>query len=104
MLKTVKQVTLSSLKTTGVFTLVQNSKWRRQRLLILGYHGISASDEHIWNSSQFISEDMFRARLKLLGELRCVVLPLGEAVERLYANDLPDRDVAITFDDGTVDF
>jgi peptidoglycan/xylan/chitin deacetylase (PgdA/CDA1 family) len=104
MLKKLKQATLGSLKTSGAFTLVQNSKWRRQRLLILAYHGISLSDEHLWNGSHFMSADIFRTRLQLLKKSRCVVLPLDEAVERLYANDLPDRAVAITFDDGTADF
>jgi peptidoglycan/xylan/chitin deacetylase (PgdA/CDA1 family) len=104
MLKKLKQATLGSLKTSGAFTLVHNSKWRRQRLLILTYHGISLSDEHIWNGSHFMSPDVFRTRLQLLRKSRCVVLPLDEAVKRLYANDLPDRAVAITFDDGTSDF
>lgn len=104
MLKKAKQAALSSLKVSGAFTVVHNSKWRRQRLLILAYHGISVSDEHLWNGSHFISADLFRERLQLLKTSRCAVLPLGEAVERLYANDLPDRAVAITFDDGTADF
>jgi peptidoglycan/xylan/chitin deacetylase (PgdA/CDA1 family) len=104
MLKKFKQAALKSLKTAGVSTLVHNSRWRRQRLLILAYHGISLSDEHLWNGSQFISADIFRTRLEMLKKSSCVVLPLGEAVERLYANDLPDRAVAMTFDDGTSDF
>ena len=104
MLKKLKQATLATLKTSGAFTLVQNSKWRRQRLLILAYHGISLSDEHIWNGGHFMSADVFRSRLQLLRKSRCVVLPLDEALPRLYANDLPDRAVAITFDDGTSDF
>jgi peptidoglycan/xylan/chitin deacetylase (PgdA/CDA1 family) len=104
MLKKLKQATLGSLKSSGAFTLVQDSSWRRQRLLILAYHGISLSDEHLWNGSHFISADLFRARLQLLRKTRSVVLPLDEALKRLYANDLPDRAVAITFDDGTADF
>jgi peptidoglycan/xylan/chitin deacetylase (PgdA/CDA1 family) len=104
MLKKFKQAALQSLKTSGVSSLVQNSRWRRERLLILAYHGISLSDEHIWNGSQFLSADIFRTRLEILKKSNCVVLPLAEAVERLYANDLPDRAVAITFDDGTSDF
>ncbi|MDX6403362.1 MAG: hypothetical protein QOH70_817 [Blastocatellia bacterium] len=84
--------------------MVHNSRWRRQRLLILAYHGISLEDEHLWNGSQFLSAEILRTRLELLKKSRCAVLPLGEAVTRLYANDLPDRAVTITFDDGTSDF
>jgi peptidoglycan/xylan/chitin deacetylase (PgdA/CDA1 family) len=104
MLKKFKQAALKSLKSAGVSTLVHNSRWRRQRLLILAYHGVALSDEHLFNGSQFISADLFRDRLELLRRSNCTVLPLGEAVRRLYANDLPDRAVSITFDDGLFDF
>jgi peptidoglycan/xylan/chitin deacetylase (PgdA/CDA1 family) len=104
MLKKFKQAALKSLKSAGVSTLVHNSRWRRQRLLILAYHGIALSDEHLFNGSQFLSADFFRDRLELLRRSKCAVLPLGEAVARLYANDLPDRAVAMTFDDGLSDF
>lgn len=104
MLKKFKQAALQSLKTTGVSTLVHNSRWRRQRLLILAYHGISLGDEHLWNGSQFIAPDTFRSRLQMLKRSKCAVLPLGQAIERLYDGDLPERAVAITFDDGTSDF
>ena len=104
MLKKFKQLTLKSLKAAGVSTLVHDSRWRRQRLLILAYHGISVGDEHLWNSSQYMPADVLRARFELLKKSNCAVLPLDEAVERLYANDLPDRAVVITFDDGTSDF
>lgn len=104
MLKTFKRATLGSLKSSGVFSLVQKSNWRRERLLILAYHGISLDDEHLWDYSQFMSPEFFRARMELIKKSGCTVLPLGEALERLYANDLPDKCVAITFDDGTVDF
>jgi len=104
MLKKFKQATLRSLKTSGVSTLVQNSRWRRQRLLILAYHGVSTDDQHLWNGSIYMSPEMFRARLETIAKSGCAVLPLAEAIRRLYANDLPDRSVAITFDDGNVDF
>jgi peptidoglycan/xylan/chitin deacetylase (PgdA/CDA1 family) len=104
MLKKIKHVALQSLKTTGVSAAVHQSRWRRQRLLILAYHGISLDDEHAWNSGQYISADLFSARLNSLRKSGCAVLPLGEALERLFANDLPPKSVAITFDDGTYDF
>src|SRR5258708_16925330 len=104
MLKKFKQAAVKSLKSAGVSTVVNESGWRRERLLILAYHGIALSDEHLFNGSQFISADLFRDRLELLRKSKCAVLPLGEAVERLYSDDLPDRAVAITFDDGLSDF
>src|SRR5207302_195146 len=104
MLKKVKQAALKSLKSVGVSTLVHNSRWRRQRLLILAYHGVALSDEHFFNGSLFISADLLRDRLELLKKSKSEVLPLGEAIVRLYANDLPDRAVVITFDDGLSDF
>jgi peptidoglycan/xylan/chitin deacetylase (PgdA/CDA1 family) len=104
MLKKFKQATLRSLKTSGVSTLVQNSRWRRQRLLILAYHGVSTDDEHLWNGSMYMPAEMFRGRLEAIAKSGCAVLPLAEAITRLYANDLPDRAVAMTFDDGNFDF
>ena len=104
MFKTLKQATLGTLKNSGVFTLVQSSGWRRRRLLILAYHGISLADEHLWDGSQFMSPEVFGGRLDLLRKNGCAVLPLADALARLYADDLPERSVAITFDDGTYDF
>src|SRR5262245_60967 len=104
MLKKFKQATLKSLKTAGLSAMVQNSRWRRERLLILAYHGISTHDEHHWDDSMFMPAAAFQRRLELIKHTGCAVLPLSEAVERLYANSLPDRSVAITFDDGTQDF
>jgi peptidoglycan/xylan/chitin deacetylase (PgdA/CDA1 family) len=104
MLKKLKQATLQSLKTLGAFRVVQDSRWRRSRLLILAYHGVSLDDEHLWDGSMYMPPDCFAERMRALKKSGAVVLPLGEALERLYANDLPDRSVALTFDDGAYDF
>ena len=104
MLKTFKRATLSSLKTSGIFSVVRNSRWRSQRLLILAYHGISQEDEHEWDASLYMSPECFRRRMQLLKNSSCAVLPLAEAIERLYAGELPERCVALTFDDGNYDF
>ncbi len=57
-------------------------------------------DEHEWDPALFMHPDYFRERLNMLKKWGCTVLPLGEAVDRLYANDLPENAVALTFDDG----
>jgi peptidoglycan/xylan/chitin deacetylase (PgdA/CDA1 family) len=104
MLKKLKQATLKSLKLAGALRLVHDSSWRRQQLLILAYHGISLNDEHLWDDTLYVPPNFFRRRLEQIKKSCCTVLPLGEAVARLYAGDLPDRSVALTFDDGTYDF
>ena len=59
MLKSIKQAALGLLKTAGVTALVQDSAWRRRRLAILAYHGLSLDDEHLWDGSQFLEADVF---------------------------------------------
>lgn len=103
-LKSIKQTTLSTLKTAGAFRLAGGSRWRRRRLLILGYHGVSLGDEHEWQGALYLSPETFRARMRALKTSGATVLPLDEAVRRLYADDLPDKAVALTFDDGAYDF
>ena len=104
MLRSLKLLFLRLANAGGVSSALMNTAWRRQRLLILCYHGISTDDEHLWNPSLYMPAALFRKRLLTLRERRCNVLGLGEALEQLYAGTLPERSVTITFDDGMHDF
>ena len=104
MVRQLKLALLRSLKTAGIFEIVANTKWRTQRLLILCYHGISLEDEHLWRPQLYMPPSVLEQRLAALKTVQCSVLRLGEALERLQANDLPPRSVCVTFDDGTFDF
>jgi len=106
------RVQLAALKTAlftlansaGVSRRVGDTGWRCRRLMILGYHGVSLDDEHEWNPTLYISPRTLSSRLDALRRLGCTVLSLPEAVDRLYAENLPERAVVLTFDDGYYDF
>lgn len=100
----IKQAVQRAAVATGLTGGVAHSAWRNRRLVILCYHGIALEDEHLWNPGMYMSPELFRNRMRLLGKLGCTVLPLGEALERSEAGTLPPRSVAVTFDDGFVDF
>ncbi len=104
MLRVVKLATLGGLRRSGVFRLVANSRWRKQRLLILCYHGISLADEHCWRPGLYLDPRKLDQRLELLKKGGYSVLSLDEGLERLRDGALPARSVVITFDDGMYDF
>ena len=104
MLKQAKQALLRTARQLTVQRRWRDSSWRRDRLLILCYHGISVADEHGWDRELYMDRERFRARMELLRQGGYQVLPLGEACERLRRGALPERAVALTFDDGDYDF
>jgi peptidoglycan/xylan/chitin deacetylase (PgdA/CDA1 family) len=104
MLRNLKLSLLQASRAAGLFRVVRDSRHRTNQLLILCYHGISIDDEHEWAPGLYMSQDDFAARVEAIRRGRYVVLPLGEAVRRLYDGTLPRRSVAITFDDGNFDF
>lgn len=99
-----KQALFAVAKRLGVFSLVRDSEWRRQRLLILCYHGVSLRDEHEWNEALYVTPELLRMRLRFLRDHGYAILPLDKACGLLKQRRLPPRSVALTFDDATIDF
>ena len=104
MIHTLKTLSLGTLQRVGIDRLVARSRWRRNRLLILCYHGIALQDEHEWCPDLYVAASHLARRLALLRRHRCHVLRLGDAIDRLYRGTLPARAVVLTFDDGYYDF
>ena len=99
-----KEIIFRLARASGAFALLRDSEWRRRRLMILCYHGVSMGDEHEWSPGLYVTQDHLRQRVRRLREGGYSILPLADATERLYAGTLPERAVAITFDDGAIDF
>jgi peptidoglycan/xylan/chitin deacetylase (PgdA/CDA1 family) len=104
MLKTLKTRALSTARHAGILTATRESDWRRRRLFILGYHGVSTADEHLWDSELYMPRETLRARFAALRDGGYEVLQLDDAIRRMNAGTLPPRAVSLTFDDGAVDF
>ena len=104
MYRTTKRALLRTAKAGGALTAVADSEWRRKRLLVLCYHGVSLDDEHRWNPGLYLPPETFIQRMELLREGRYEVLPLDQALRLLNEGRLPARSVALTFDDGAQDF
>jgi peptidoglycan/xylan/chitin deacetylase (PgdA/CDA1 family) len=100
----VKRRVLGASSRLGILDGVRDSKWRQRRLLILCYHSISIDDEHEWSGTYSMSPDVLESRLRMLRDGSYNVLPLDEAIRRLYERTLPPRSVVLTFDDGMYDF
>jgi len=88
----------------GLMPAIARSRWRRNRLLILCYHGVSLEDEHIWDPALYVSAELFHERMKSLRSEDCKVLSLSGAFEHLRNGTLPPKAVVITFDDGLQNF
>jgi peptidoglycan/xylan/chitin deacetylase (PgdA/CDA1 family) len=104
MKKRARRVVARTLKASGLLHLAGASRWRTDRLVVLGYHGISLEDEHEFDAELFMSAAVFAKRMEQLHRSRAAVLPLTEAMTRLWAGTLPPRAVVLTFDDGFFDF
>ena len=103
-LRTLRNGALGVLRSAGLFSRSADSPSRRERLLILCYHGIALEDEERWRGHLYIPLPQFRKRMEQLRAFGANVLPLAEAMERLRKHSLPPRSVVITFDDGFYDF
>lgn len=93
-----RQLLLRILKACGLFAL--SRRLTAKKLRILCYHGIWLGDDPLFAPALFMRADTFERRLALLEQLGYPVLPLAEAVTRLYDGTLPPNAVAITIDDG----
>jgi peptidoglycan/xylan/chitin deacetylase (PgdA/CDA1 family) len=93
-----KQAFLVAARPLGLAALARRAT--RRQLRILCYHGIWLTPGFEFGSYTFINPEQFERRMARLKRSGLAVLPLGEAVERLERDDLPDAAVAITIDDG----
>jgi peptidoglycan/xylan/chitin deacetylase (PgdA/CDA1 family) len=96
--------TILATKGMGLASAISRTNWRRQRLLILCYHGIAMGDEHESHPEMFLPPAIFAQRMQVLAESGCRVISLDEGLIALQKGTLPESSVAITFDDGWADF
>ncbi|MBL6991217.1 MAG: polysaccharide deacetylase family protein [Bacteriovoracaceae bacterium] len=99
-MRTFKLYVLYILKHIGFFKILLFLN--RKKLRILCYHGLSYRDEHRFSPGLFMTPDTFKMRIDAINALGLDVLPLEDAVNKLFAGELKRPTVVITFDDGFV--
>jgi len=85
-------------RSCGLFALARSLT--ADRLRILCYHGVALDDEFDFQPMLFMRAATFADRLDRLLRTGHLVLPLGEALDRLRQGTLPRAAVVITIDDG----
>ena len=93
-----KTALLTAASLTGLSRLAGRATARQLRILC--YHGLWLGEDKPFGNCLFMTPAMFESRMKRLRRSGRPVLGLGEAVERLAADDLPPAAVVITIDDG----
>jgi peptidoglycan/xylan/chitin deacetylase (PgdA/CDA1 family) len=99
-----KHAVYSLSKRLGVMEAVRQSDWRRKRLMIICYHGVSLADEHDWNPMLYMRPETLESRFEVLRREGYPVVSLDEGLRRMGDGTLPAGAVALTFDDGMSDF
>ena len=89
---------LRVLKSMGAFGLARRATAKGLR--ILGYHGASLRDEHLFNPVSFMKPSTFESRMVTLKRSGLEILDLDEAVGRLLSDELNTPTVVVTIDDG----
>ena len=97
-MRSLKLFLLFHCKLLGLFYLAR--RLTSGRLKILCYHGFELDDETKFRPKLFITPKIFDQRLSTIKRYGFQVLPLDEAVDRLYAGTLPANALVVTFDDG----
>ena len=103
MLRSLHNGLLGTLEHSGLNRIIGASGWRRRRVLILCFHGISLRDEHEC-FDLYVSQEHLARRLRWLRANGYEILTLDEGASALREGRLPRRAVVVTFDDGAHDF
>ncbi len=96
--RSIIRLALYLMKFLGLFRLARHLT--RHGLRIICYHGFAVAEEYKYRSTLFITEDLFRKRVKYLKQERYPILALGDALDALRVGRLPPCATVITMDDG----